>query len=162
MLGLGSIFSGGILSSVASVGKQWLSNKAEKTKAKHTLQIAEINNRARLMESTRECNHDWEMTALRASSRYLKWASFSLFALPIIFTVAAPFLGGNAAVGEMWANFERVPDGWMRIYYAITGGIWGIASLKDMGATPGALLSGLTQLRKNRVEESKVEAGAKS
>ena len=157
MLGLGTV-----VSSIASVGKQWLGNQAEKTKAKHTLEIAEINNRARLMESASEYNHDWEMASLRASSRYLKWASFSLFALPIIFTVAAPFFGGNEAVGEMWANFERVPDGWMRIYYAITGGIWGIASLKDMGATPGALLSGLTQLRGSKVEEGKVEEKGKS
>ena len=139
---------GGIISGVAAVGKQWLSNQAEKTKAKHTLDVAEINNRARLMESASENNHDWEMASLRASGLGLKWASFSLFALPIIFTVAAPFFDGNAAVAEMWLNFERVPEGWMKIYYAITGGIWGIATLKDMGATPAALISSVKQIKR--------------
>ena len=142
---IGAIFSG-----VTAVGKQWLSNKAEKTKAEHGLKMAEIQNKARLMASTTEYNHDWEMKALTASGRSLKWASFMLFALPILFTVVAPFGGdgGNEAVTQMWANFERVPEAWMRIYYAITGGIWGITALKDVGATPGALLNGIKELRK--------------
>ncbi len=139
---------GTIISAVSGVGKQWLHNKAEKSKAKHNLQMSEINNRARLMQSQSEANHEWEMAALRQSSIGLKWASFSLFALPIIFTVAAPFFGGNEAVALMWKNFNAVPEGWMRIYYAITGGIWGIATLKDMGATPNALMNGIKQLCK--------------
>ena len=148
---------GAIISAVGSLGSQFLKNdetkirqKAEIEQKKHEVVLAELNNQARLLNDAQQCNADWEIKAMTTSGRALKWASFTLFALPILFTVIAPFLGdgGNAAVTQMWNNFERVPEAWMRIYYAITGGIWGITALKDIGATPGALLNSLSKLRK--------------
>ena len=139
----------GILAStVGGIAKEWLANKSERSRAKGKMKLAEINNRARLLGDAASNNHSWEMASLRSSGLALKWASFSLFALPILFTVVAPFFGGNAAVAEMWDNFERVPSGWMRIYYAITGGIWGIAALKD--AAPGLVSGVATAFKRER------------
>ena len=148
---------GAIISAAGSLGRQFLKNdetkikrKAEIEQKKHEIALAELNNKTKLLNHTQKCNADWEIKSIIASGRSLKWASFTLFALPILFTVVAPFFGegANAAVEQMWDNFNRVPEMWMRIYYAITGGIWGITALKDIGATPGALLNSLKELRK--------------
>lgn len=130
-----------IITGATTLAGAWLNNKAEKAKGKHKLELAELENRARLMADAQSNNSDWEMASIRASGRAMRWASFLLFSLPILFTVIAPFFaGGNGAVATMWHNFQLVPDGWMTIYYAITGGIWGFSSLKEIGASPSAIV----------------------
>ena len=135
---------GALASGAFGVAKEWLGNRKARAKAKGELKLAEINNRTRLLADKNSNNHSWEMASLKSSGLALKWASFSLFSLPILFTVVAPFFGeaGNAAVAEMWANFGRVPEGWLQVYFTITGSIWGIAAMKDVA--PG-LVSGVAQ-----------------
>lgn len=104
-------------------------------KAKHTMKMAGIENRTRLLLSEQEANHEWEMKALETSSATLKHMSFLLFAGPILITVINPTYGAT-----IWTNLGHVPEGFMQIYYAITGSIWGVAALKDHGVSLKNLL----------------------
>lgn len=117
-----------VISAVAGVVKEGFGFWKDVKKAKHTMKMAGIENRTRLLLSEQENNHEWEMKALETSSKGLKNMSFLLFAGPIIITVLHPTYGG-----EIWKNLELVPAGFMQIYYGITGAIWGLASLKDHG-----------------------------
>ncbi len=107
----------------------------DKKKAKHEMQMAGITNRTRLLLSEQEANHEWEMKALETSSSSLKHMSFLLFAGPVLITVLSPEYGAT-----IWTNLQLVPEGFMRIYYAITGAIWGVAALKDHGVALKTLL----------------------
>ncbi|MDD9873996.1 MAG: hypothetical protein OXU22_00470 [Gammaproteobacteria bacterium] len=131
---------GAAISAVGGIAKSWLGNKVEETKAKGKVKLAELNNRARLLQDKNSNNHSWEMASLKSSGKALKWASFTLFTLPILVTVVGPFVGAGAGVEQMWANFNRVPDGWMTVYYSMTGSIWGVATLKDSAP---AMVSGI-------------------
>ena len=108
--------------------KEGLGFWKETRKAKHDMKMAGIQNRTRLLMSEQEANHEWEMKALETSSKSLKWYSLMLFSSPIIITVVNPEYGS-----EIWMNLGQVPDGFLQIFYAMTGAIWGIASLKDHG-----------------------------
>lgn len=124
-----------MIGAVLEIIKSGIGYFSETRKAKHDMKMAGIANRTRLLLSEQEINHEWEMKALETSSKGLKHLSFMLFAGPIIVTVVNPSYGG-----EIWRNLEQVPDGFMQIYYAITGAIWGIASLKDHGVSLKALV----------------------
>lgn len=124
---------GAAISAVGGLAKTWLRNKGEQIAASGKVKLAELNNRARLLEDKQSNNHAWEMASLRSSGKALKWASFILFTLPILVTVVGPFVGAGAGVDQMWQNFRQVPEGWMTVYYSMTGSIWGVATLKDTG-----------------------------
>jgi len=131
-----------LVKEVFGLGTSWLKHRREKSKAKADLKMAVLNNKTRLASEKETNNSAWEMKALETSGHTLKFLSFTLFALPIIFTVVGPFFeDGNVAVRQMWENFRLVPDAWMTIYYYITGGIWGIASLKDVVPSVAAGIS---------------------
>ena len=104
---------------------QWLKNKGEVKAAKHTRQIAVINNQARLATDEQSNNHEWEMANLQDKDNALRWCSFWLFALPILLTVICPEHG--AVVFE---NLELVPQWWVKVFVSMIGGIWGIVELK--------------------------------
>lgn len=141
---------GAVISAVGGVAKAAIEGRKEKTIAKNKLAVADLENRAALMRDRESNNAAWEMAAMRESGRALKWASFSLFALPIIVTVIAPFFGANTIVGQMWENMRLVPEAWMKTYYLMTSSIWGIHALKDVGATPGALAGAFKNLRRRK------------
>lgn len=124
-----------VISAIAGVFKEGFSFWKEKNKAKHEMQLAGINNRTRLLLSEQEANHEWEMKALETSSKSLKHMSFFLFAGPVLITVVNPTYGA-----QIWTNLELVPQGFMQIYYAITGAIWGVAALKDHGVALKTLI----------------------
>jgi hypothetical protein len=113
-----------------NIVKEGFSFWKDKRKAVHDMKMAGIQNRQRLLLDEGSYNHEWEMKALETSSKGLKHMSFLLFAGPILVTVVHPSYGG-----EIWTNLKLVPEGFMQIYYAITGAIWGIAALKDHGVS---------------------------
>jgi len=142
---------GAAISAVGGIAKTWLSNKGKQIRAKGEMQLAELNNRTRLLADKESNNHAWEMASLRPSGKALKWSSFVLFTLPILVTVVGPFVGAGDGVEQMWQNFNAVPEGWMTVYYSMTGSIWGVATLKDTGP---AMINGVAAAFR------KVKAGA--
>ena len=117
-----------MIKAIIRILKEGLSFWKDERKAKHDMRMAGLQNRQRLLLDEQTHNHEWEMKALETSSKGLKHLSFFLFAGPILITVINPSYGA-----EIWTNLALVPDGFMQIYYAITGAIWGIAALKDHG-----------------------------
>lgn len=113
---------------------QWFSNRGEVSAAKHTRELAVINNQARLASSEESHNHEWEMASLKNQDTSLRWCSFWLFATPILVTVIWPEKGA-----AIWTNLELVPQWFVTVFISMIGGIWGIVELKK--AIP-AILAG--------------------
>lgn len=113
--------------------KQWQENAAKKQQAKADLQVAYLENKTRLMLSKDEYNHSWEMEALKNSSTSLKWGSFILFAGPIGLTWVLALFDNVPMAERAWAAMMLVPEYWRYGFTAMTGSIWGVAALKDMG-----------------------------
>ena len=105
---------------------KWLSNRSEVKAAKHSRELAIINNQARLAADTESHNHEWEMASLKNQDKSLRWCSFWLFATPILVTVLAPEYGA-----VIWVNLELVPSWFKTVFISMIGGIWGIAELKQ-------------------------------
>lgn len=115
----------------------FMKNRREKSAAKQKLKLAVIENKARLASDTQSNNHAWEMASLENSDVWLKRVSFFLFTAPIVLTMVGSFFGWEAKVEAMWKSFDQVPDWWAYIYFAMTGGIWGVAALRDKGVLGG-------------------------
>ena len=103
----------------------WLKNRGEVKKAKHTRNLAVINNQARLASDKESHNHEWEMASLENQDTSLRWFSFWLFALPILITVISPEYGA-----VIWVNLVLVPQWFVTVFISMIGGIWGIVELK--------------------------------
>ena len=114
-----------ILDFISNPLTQWFKNKGEIKAAKHTRELAVINNQARLASDTESHNHEWEMASLKNQDTSLRWCSFWLFALPILITVIAPEYGAI-----IWANLALVPQWFVTVFISMIGGIWGIVELK--------------------------------
>lgn len=120
---------------------KWQENKAKEQQAKSDLKVAYLENKTRLLLSKDEANHAWEMAALANSNVSLKWGSFLLFAGPIGLTFLMPMFGATGTVAECWEAMNMVPEYWRYGFTAMTGSIWGVACLKDMGGMK-ALVAG--------------------
>ena len=115
---LGALLSLG--SAIVDGAKGYLTNR-QKVKA------AEADNRARLLQSQQTHNENWEMASLAASGKGLKWASFVMFSLPLVWAIFDP-----ASVATYFnESIDSIPDWWSQSWVAITGSIWGISVLKD-------------------------------
>ena len=114
-----------ILGLIAAPVKIWLQTRKEKAQAKANLDIAVINNKARLASDKQSNNHEWEMASLQDKDKGLRYISYSIFALPILITVTVPEHGA-----EIFNNLELVPDWWVKTFVSINGGVWGVIELK--------------------------------
>lgn len=127
------------------MGKEFIADRKEIGKAKVALQLAEINNKTRLMSSEQEFNAAWEMAALRETGRVLKWFSFTLLCFPIVLTMFSQFIGFDSAA--MWADLKTVPEWWQNIYIGANATIWGTLQIRDMGG-----MSGIVNAFKKKVD----------
>ncbi|MBG9993334.1 hypothetical protein [Pseudoalteromonas sp. NZS37] len=105
----------------------WLKNRAAKASAEHNRDMAVINNQARLAQSEKDYNHNWEMASLQDKDKGLRFFSYCMFTAPILITVVSPEHGA-----QIFKNLEGVPPWLVQTWIAINGGVWGIASLKNI------------------------------
>lgn len=116
-----------IITGLFGIGQQWLTNRKEKQQAKHNRELAIINNQARLAQSEKDHNHAWEMASLQDKDKFLRVFSYFMFTSPILITVISPEHGG-----QIFTNLKIVPNWLVQSWIAINGGVWGIASLKNV------------------------------
>lgn len=116
-----------VLTGLFGIGQQWLANRKEKQQAKHNRELAVINNQARLAQSEKDHNHAWEMASLQDKDKFLRVFSYFMFTSPILITIISPEHGG-----QIFTNLEIVPNWLVQSWIAINGGVWGIASLKNV------------------------------
>ena len=116
-----------LLGPVASLAGQVVEKRAEKAAAKHKLDLAVIENKARLAQSKHDANSDWEMAQLQDKDKFLRWFSYTLFTAPIVITVLAPEYGRR-----IFENLEYVPEWMVQVFIAMNGAVWGLSSLKNV------------------------------
>lgn len=126
-----------ILGVIASPITQWVKNRGEIKKAKHTRDLAVIENQARLAASKEEYNAQWEMESLKGNPQALRIFCFIQLALPLNIAVISP------EHGELiWANLELVPAWFVQMYMIVIGSIWGISEFKKAApSVVGAILN---------------------
>lgn len=123
MFGINNLFS-----SVTSFITTWLTGRQQKQKAKLEMQLAEMNNKARLLADKENNNHAWEMANLMDKDKWLRRISFAMFSSPFLVALISPehvAIYFNTAI-------KSVPVWWQQTFMAITGGIWGLSSLKNI------------------------------
>jgi len=122
-----------IIGAISGLITTWLGGYNERQKAKQELQKAELENKARLMRDENSYNHAWEMANLTDKDKWLRRTSFIMFSAPFIIAIFAP-----QHVAEYFTSaIHSVPDWWVKTYMSITGGIWGLSSLKNV--LPGVI-----------------------
>jgi len=119
---------GAIITAIGGFASTWINGKQKASAARAELRLAELKNKARLMADQQSNNHAWEMANLAEKDKWLRRLSFIMFASPFFVAIFAPdhvkiyFEGAISAV-PLW---------WQKTFMAITGGIWGLSSLKNI------------------------------
>lgn len=116
-------FIGGLFAPLTT----WLENRGKLKQAELDRDLAVINNQAKLVQSGVDNNHNWEMQSLQDKDKTLRFFSYSMFTAPILITVISPEHGA-----AIFKNLESVPPWLVQTWIAINGGVWGIASLKNI------------------------------
>lgn len=116
-----------IIGSISSLIKTWLTGRNEKAKAKQDMERAAYENKARLLRDKETNNHSWEMASITDADKWLRRISFGMFASPFLVAIFAP----QHVAQYFSVAINTVPVWWQKTYMAITGGVWGISSLKD-------------------------------
>ncbi len=130
-----------ILGFISSPVTQYLKNRGEIKKAKHTRDLAVIDNQARLAADKESNNHSWEMESLRGNSQWLRIVCFIQLALPLTITCIWPDRGK-----EIFVNLEVVPPWFVQLYMIVIGSIWGIHEFKT--AAPQVIAAVLSRGKK--------------
>lgn len=117
-----------IITSIFALVGTWLTGYQAKTKAKQDMALAELQNKARLLADTESNNHAWEMANLTDKDKWLRRISFAMFASPFIVALFAP----EHVAAYFNTAIDSVPKWWQQTFMSITGGIWGLSSLKNV------------------------------
>jgi hypothetical protein len=116
-----------LLQPIAGLAGQWMSNRAEKAKAKHKLELNVLENKARLALAENEANAEWEMAQLQDKDKVLRWFSYTMFTAPIVITVVNPEWGRR-----IFENLDYAPSWVVEVWIAMNGAVWGLSSLKNV------------------------------
>lgn len=117
-----------IIDSLLGIGKTWLEGVTQKQKAKQDMQLAEMQNKQRLLLDESSNNHNWEMANLTDKDKWLRRVSFAMFACPFIIAIFAP----EHIKYYFETAIAMVPEWWQKTFMSITGGVWGLSSLKNI------------------------------
>jgi hypothetical protein len=106
----------------------WFTRSQELKAAQWKTKMAIEENKQRLASDKQTYNHEWEMANLQDKDKMLRWVSFILFTSPFLVAMFAPH--------HMEIYFTKslavIPEWWKKTYMAMTGGIWGLSSLKNI------------------------------
>ncbi len=95
--------------------------------AKLGIKLADMNNKARLLNDEGSNNHEWEMANLTDKDKWLRRISFAMFSAPFIWALFDP--AGVKAYFEI--ALAAMPEWYIQLYAAMVGGVWGFAALKN-------------------------------
>ena len=116
-----------LIAPFTSLAGQVLKTRAEKSEAKHKLEMAVLENKARLASAVSEHNSEWELANLQDKDKWLRWFSYSMFTAPIVITVISPEWGR-----QIFVNLEYAPSWVVEVWIAMNGAVWGLSSLKNV------------------------------
>ncbi|MCB1719382.1 MAG: hypothetical protein KDK05_29955 [Candidatus Competibacteraceae bacterium] len=118
----------GLIKSITNLANTWITSKSEKSKAKQALELAEIDKKKEIILSLQKNTHEWELNSLQDKDKWLRRLSFLMFSSPFLIAIFAP----EHVSHYFEVALQEVPVWWQKSYMAMTGGIWGIASLKNI------------------------------
>jgi len=116
-----------LIGPIAGLASSFVNKQAEKAQAKHKLEMAIIENKARLAAAKDQANADWEMAQLEDKDKILRWFSYTMFTAPIVITVVSPEWGK-----QIFQNLEYAPSWVVEVWIAMNGAVWGLSSLKNV------------------------------
>lgn len=116
-----------LIGPIAGLASSFMNKQAEKAQAKHKLEMAIIENKARLAAAKDQANADWEMAQLEDKDKVLRWFSYTMFTAPIVITVVSPEWGK-----QIFQNLEYAPSWVVEVWIAMNGAVWGLSSLKNV------------------------------
>lgn len=117
-----------VITAFTSLVSNWFQNKIQKQKAQHELDVAELQNKARLMLDEQSNNHAWEMANLQDKDKWLRRISFTMFSAPLVIAIFSP----HQIKDYFDIALSSVPEWWLKTFVAINGAVWGIANLKNV------------------------------
>ena len=123
MLTLLTLLGGGV--------KDWFLNKQK-------IAAAETENKVRLLSDKETNNHEWEMASLTDKDKWMRRVSFGMFTFPLFWIYFDP----DASKAYFQILDTALPAWYKQTYMGMTGGIWGISTLKN--TVPG-LVSGVVK-----------------
>ena len=116
-----------LIAPIANLAGTFIKNRAEKSMAKHKLELNVLENKARLALAEHEANSEWEMAQLQDKDKILRWFSYTMFTTPVIITVISPEWGK-----QIFQNLEYAPSWVVEVWIAMNGAVWGLSSLKNV------------------------------
>ncbi len=116
-----------LIAPIANLAGTFIKNRAEKSMAKHKLELNVLENKARLALAEHEANSEWEMAQLQDKDKILRWFSYTMFTAPIIITIIMPEWGK-----QIFQNLEYAPSWVVEVWIAMNGAVWGLSSLKNV------------------------------
>ena len=94
----------GIISIVTQFATTLIGWLKDKSQAKHDLDMATIQAKTQVVLSRTQANTEWELAQLNDKDKGLRWASFVLFASPLIASWISPTFGKYVQAG--WAALQ--------------------------------------------------------
>ena len=118
---------GKLVTAISGVASSAIQARTEKTQAQHKLELAVLENKARLAAAEHSANSSWEMAQLEDKDKWLRWFSYSMFTAPVVITVVSPEWGR-----AIFENLEYAPSWVVEVWIAMNGAVWGLSSLKNV------------------------------
>jgi len=116
-----------LISPISNVFTSWNDGRNKLKEADLNIKLAEKQNKARLLQSESDNNHEWEMSNLTDKDKWLRRFSFGMFSAPFIWALVDP--AGVKSYFEV--ALAAMPEWYIQLYAGMIGGIWGIAALKN-------------------------------
>lgn len=108
---------GAALSGLIGFGTDWLKGKQAITKAKAT-------SAAKLIQTSSDNGHAWDMAQIRAVDLWLRRACFAIFSVPLAWDAINP-----DAVTRYYQALANVPGWWKEAFLGMVAAIWGLHGL---------------------------------
>lgn len=116
-----------LIEPISTAFKSWNDGRVKLKEADLDIKLAEKQNRARLLQSENDNNHEWEMANLTDKDRWLRRFSFGMFSAPFIWALFDP--SGVKQYFEI--ALQAMPEWYIQLYAGMVGGVWGFAALKN-------------------------------
>lgn len=119
-----------IFSLIADAVKTGIGFFKEKSAAKHSRNMAKIQNEERLLKNEHEANSEWTMANLTDKDKILRYAAFVLFASPLIASFVSPELGQRVQ-----AAWHSLPEWQSNVLSGMCLSVFGMKAIPQLIAS---------------------------
>lgn len=117
-----------IITTVGGWIATWFTNKQALNVAQQNTLLSIEQAKADLAMQDGKYESEWELASLSQQDKWIRRFSFLLFTAPFLVALYSP----EAVKHYFEVAVASVPLWWQQVYVGITGGVWGISSLKNV------------------------------